>query len=373
MINIGFDAKRLFFNQRGLGNYSRDTVRILSHLKPDNQYHLFTPSTKNALPFSLAENCHIVSPDGVFSRHFPSLWRTYLSCSDIKRLKLDIYHGLSHEIPVGIEKTGVKSVVTMHDVIFLKFPHLYPYIDRKLYERKYLRSCRVADVVVAISEQTKRDLIEFASIREENISVVYQGCQPAFCLPVSTDKKERVVRTYQLPEKFLLNVGAIEKRKNQGLIIKALSLGKTDIPLVIVGKPTPYLQELKILVEKERLGSKVLFLTNVPATDLPAIYQLSSLFVYPSFFEGFGIPILEALNSGVPVIASTGSCMEETGGPESIYIDPQDVDALSHAITVSLNNEEKRKKMIEAGRLHALRFSDESIAENLFAIYEALT
>lgn len=371
-MNIGFDAKRLFFNQRGLGNYSRDTVRILSSLKPENQYHLFTPSTKNAITFALQDNCQIVTPEGLLQRQFPSLWRTYWSRRDIERLQLDIYHGLSHELPVGIEKTNTRSVVTMHDVIFLRFPHLYPYLDRKLYERKYLRSCRVADVVVAISEQTKRDLIEYASIDERTIRVVYQGCHPLFTHVSTHEEKVRIAAAYNLPEHFLLNVGAIEKRKNQELIIRAMAEGKIDLPLVIVGRPTPYISELKAYVDKARLDSKVIFLTSVPVSDLPTIYQLSSLFIYPSFVEGFGIPILEALNSGVPVIASTGSCMEETGGQKTCYINPQDAEELGHAINALLSDEEKRNMMVEAGKKHACLFSDEAVAENLFSIYQSL-
>ena len=372
MMNIGFDAKRLFFNQRGLGNYSRDTVRILSHQRPDNHYYLFTPSTKNAIPFTLQENCPIVQPKGLFERQLPSVWRSYWSSRDIKRLNLDIYHGLSHELPVGIEKTGAKSVVTMHDIIFLKYPHLYPFIDRKLYERKYLRSCRVADVVVAISEQTKRDLIEYASIDDRQIRVVYQGCQPIFNLTATASEKSRISNKYNLPESFLLNVGAIEKRKNQALIVKAMAENNIDFPLVIVGRPTAYLDELKAYVKKMGVESRVIFLTNVPAADLPLLYQLSRLFIYPSLFEGFGIPILEALNSGVPVIASTGSCMEETGGEGSYYIDPKDSDELGMAILSLLNDGDKRKKMVEAGKIHARLFSDEAIADTLFSIYASL-
>lgn len=372
MMHIGFDAKRIFHNHRGLGNYSRDIVRILSNRLPDHQYYLFTPNLKDAFPFPLKENCSIVQPNGFLERNLSSVWRTYWSCADIKRLNLDVYHGLSHELPVGIEKTRTKSVVTMHDVIYLKYPRLYPFIDRKLYKGKYLRSCRVADMVIAISEQTKRDLIEYAGVEEQRIKVVYQGCHPHFGQTVSIQEKARVARTYRLPETFMLHVGALEKRKNQALILEAMYRYRIDLPLVLVGKPTPYLNELKAFVEKKGLKGRVLFLTSVPDSDLPAIYQSSSLFLFPSLFEGFGIPILEALQSGVPVIASTGSCMEETGGDASCYINPNDADELGHVIITLLNDEERRSRMTEAGRRHARQFSDEAIAENLFTIYTTL-
>lgn len=189
---------------------------------------------------------------------------------------------------------------------------------------------------------------------------------------VSNAEKNRVAETYHLPSNYLLNVGAFEKRKNQLLLIKAIAENKIDIPVVFVGRPTAYLNELMAYVEKVGLTSRVLFLTTVPPTDLPAIYQLSSLFIYPSLFEGFGIPILEALNSGVPVIASTGSCMEETGGPESCYINPQDAEELGTAINRLLSDEGTRNRMVVAGKQHARQFSDEAIANNLFSIYESL-
>jgi glycosyltransferase involved in cell wall biosynthesis len=372
MNRIGFDAKRFFYNTRGLGNYSRDTVRILSSLQPDNEYFLFTPKIKNALPVSVASNCQIIQPKDLFYKNFSSLWRTYEECREINRLKLDIFHGLSHELPMGIEKAATRSVVTMHDLIFLKFPQLYHPIDRELYKRKYLRSCKTADKIIAISEQTKRDLIEFTDLSEKKIEVVYQGCSPIFRQVASEEKLQHVKRKYHLPQNYLLNVGTVEKRKNQELIIQAMAYGKLDIPLVILGKQTEYINQLKILISKHKLESSVIFLTDVQTEDLPAIYQLSSIFVYPSLFEGFGIPILEALSSRVPVITSKGSCFEETGGKGSCYINHKDAEELTAAINDILGNPEKRQKMVEAGLIHANQFTDEHISHSLIAVYESL-
>lgn len=192
-MKIGFDAKRAFYNTRGLGNYSRDTIRILSDKKPDNEYFLFTPKTANKIEFPFSSNnCRIIEPSAFLYKKFSSLWRTRFECTDIKRLKLDIFHGLSHELPIGIEKTKAHSVVTMHDIIFLTFPHLYTWIDRQLYIKKYLSSCWAADKIIAISEQTKADLIEFTNISEEKITVVYQGCNPVFLQKIG---KEKIIQT----------------------------------------------------------------------------------------------------------------------------------------------------------------------------------
>jgi len=372
MIKIGFDAKRAFYNNRGLGNYSRELIRILSNYESENEYYLFTPKTSDAIQTAYPSNCKIIQPKSEFFNRFPSLWRSFGQCREIKSLNLDIFHGLSHELPYGIEKTETRSVVTMHDLIFYKFPELYPWIDRQLYKRKYFRSCRVADKIIAISEQTKRDLIDLAGIDEHKIEVVYQGCNPVFQKKITQDEWHLIREKYHLPGQYLLNVGAIEKRKNQELIIKALANGKIDIPLIIIGRPTEYLKVLKELISSLQIESKVIFLTNVPTEDLPAIYQMAEIFIYPSLFEGFGIPIIEALNSKIPVITSKDSCFKETGGPDTCYINHTQVEELISAINTILSNSDKRQTMIESGLIYTEKFSDNTISDSLMNVYHKL-
>jgi len=372
MINIGFDAKRMFYNRRGLGNYSRETVRILSEQQPDNKYYLFSPGKKGALPITIPASCQLIQPAPFWRATMSSVWRSFTSINDIKKLNLDVYHGLSHELPVGIEHTSTRSVVTMHDLIFIKQPQLYPAFDRYMYREKYLGSCQRADAVIAISQETKRDLLELTTVDAAKIHVVYQGCHPVFSKPVSPEAKQAISEKYNLPVSFILTVGALEVRKNHALIIKALSRGKLDIPLVIAGKQTPYMSTLKALVEKEQLSNRVLFLPDLPAEDLPALYHLATLFIYPSFYEGFGIPILEALSTGVPVITTRGGCFEEAGGPGTRYVDASDEEELIYVIKELLDDPTKRATMIETGFLHAKQFSDVSIAKNLMGIYRSL-
>ncbi|MDD4921120.1 MAG: glycosyltransferase family 1 protein [Bacteroidales bacterium] len=372
MMRIGFDAKRAFYNSRGLGNYSRDTIRILSHNQPDHEYFLYTPKTRKAIEFPLSSNCTVIQPETFIDKQNPTLWRTFRACNKINSLHLDIFHGLSNELPIGIEKTSARSVVTIHDVIFLKFPHLYSWIDQQLYKRKYIRSCRISDKVIAISEHTKKELIELTDIDEQKIDVVYQGCNPIFLKETSKDKLLSVKQKYHLPNQYLLNVGTIEKRKNQELIIHALIGGKFDIPLVIIGKPTEYIKELKSLINKYHLESRIIFLSNVPTEDLPAIYQMAEIFIFPSITEGFGIPILEALHSKVPVITSKGSCFEEAGGPDSYYINHDHVEELIAAIDEVFSNTEMQKKRVDAGLAYAERFSDSTISKSLMNVYKQL-
>ena len=367
-LKIGFDAKRAFYNKRGLGNYSREAIRILSELKPDNDYFLFTPKTENAIKFPLKSNCKIIKPSGLYAK-FPSLWRTVGQCKEIRQEKPDIYHGLSHELPCGIEKCNIRTIVTMHDVIFLKHPELFPLLDRYSFRKKYKRSCQVADKIIAISKQTKCDLIEYMGIDEKKIDVVYQGCNPIFKQPVPEETRKNILSKYSLPSNYMLIVCAIEKRKNQEIILKAMHVGEINIPLVIIGRPSAYKNELLQLISKYGLQEKVIFLHDIETAELPAIYQSAKLFVYPSLFEGFGIPILEALTSGVPVITSKGSCFEETGGKAARYVANDDAEELADAIREITGNKALAQQMIMEGNLHAELFSDENIANSLMRIY----
>lgn len=365
-MRIGYDAKRAFNNHRGLGNYSRDTIRIVSSHFPDLQFDLFTPKTDSSIRFDCPKNATVIQPKRDF---MTSLWRTFGITKEAERRHLNLYHGLSHELPVGIEKTHIPTVVTMHDLIFIRHPELYPYIDRKLYKTKYLRSCRVADCIIAVSQQTKNDLIELWGIEEKKISVVYQGCHPSFSKQISESQKEMVRKKYNLPETYLLNVGAIEPRKNQLLILKALKAKAIETPLVIAGRKTDYLTELQQFIENNKLQNQVFILPNVDFNDLPALYQSASVFIYPSQFEGFGIPIVEALQSGIPVIAAKGSCLEESGGPNSRYVSSNDETELAEQILTLLRDNELRDNMIKSGKAYAQQFSDKAIAKNLLNIY----
>ena len=368
-MKIGFDAKRAFFNARGLGNYSRDAIRILEKEMPENEYYLFTPKKGGSAGWNPPSSCPVVSPGRFPYAVFPSLRRSYGCRGEIESLRLDLYHGLSNELPYGL-KGVVPTVITMHDVIFLKFPELFPLFDRYAFRKKYTHSCLAADRVIAVSEQTKQDLIEYIGVDESKIDVVYQGCNPLFHGEVTEAKKEEVRLRYSLPSVFMLIVCAIERRKNHEVILEAMSRGKSDLPLVIVGRASVYKEKLQSLIRQYGLEKRVVFLHDVPTTDLPAIYRLSSLFVYPSLFEGFGIPILEAMTSGIPVVTSKGSCFSETGGDAARYVDHDNADELADAIDAILADRTIAENMISLGFEQSLKFSDQNIARSLMATYE---
>ncbi len=374
-MRIGFDGKRAVQNNTGLGNYSRYLIEILSEYYSDVEYVVFAPKKRENPRLKTLSNRSNVSfsyPSNAWKR-FSSLWRVFLMKKSLQSQKIDIFHGLSNEIPFGIDKMGVKSVVTIHDLIFLRYPQYYQTIDRFIYKIKFKYACEHADRVVAISECTKRDIVSFFNIPENKIEVIYQGCHEAFRKQVGEEKKREIVQKYQLPPNFLLCVGSIEPRKNLLLIAKSLSHLPVNIHLVAIGKRTEYQSEVENYVQENGLTDRVHIFNNVPFEDLPAFYSLAKIFVYPSFFEGFGIPIIEALSQGVPVIAAKGSCLEEAGGEGSIYIDPNDEMSLAKNIQLIWSDDEKSKTMSAEGKKYVEKFADKKIAEQFMQLYNSLT
>lgn len=368
-MRIGFDAKRAFHNGTGLGNYSRDLLRILSKFYADNTYFLYNPKKAKLLRYHLSANNIEVLPKSKFWKKFSSIWRQKAIVKQLVEDKIDVYHGLSGELPKGIEKTNIRTVVTIHDLIFVRYPELYSFFDRKIHFAKFKHAAQIADVVIAISEQTKRDIVEFLKINPNKIKVIYQGCAMAFKKEYTHSLKEKIKAKYKLPKEFILNVGTIEKRKNLLSIVQAIK--NIDTKLVVIGNDkSNYAKEVKRYIINNKLNDKVLFLKNVPIEELAIIYQLATLFVYPSIFEGFGIPIIEALYSKIPVITSKDGCFSEAGGDNSVYINPLHVSELEEAIKQLLSNPQQQKEMVEKGWEFAQKFNDEVIVEIIYKLYK---
>ncbi|WP_299457729.1 glycosyltransferase family 1 protein [uncultured Microscilla sp.] len=369
-MKIGFDAKRAFFNHSGLGNYSRNMLQLLAQHYPEHQYHLYTPSNQDTISFELQGAPIIKTPQGWTNRKLKSLWRSLWMAKDLQRDGIDLFHGLSNQLPKNIGKFKGKSVVTIHDLIFLRYPTLYKKADRMIDTRKFRHAAQAANRVIAVSKQTKADLIDFMHIPAEKISVVYQNCHSSFSKLVSKEEKTQLSTTYHLPQNYMLSVGTIEARKNIGIVIEALQKGAIDMPLVVVGSPTPYLDSLKASIAQNPPKAPVIFLHNVPLKHLPGLYQMAQLFVYPSIFEGFGIPILEALHSNTPVVTSQGSCFPESGGNAAQYIDPHNVESVIDVLNKVLNDNALQKQMIALGQQHLQQFMGDKLAQDLMQVYQ---
>ncbi len=366
-MKIGYDAKRLFHNASGLGNYSRDLVRILASHFPNNAYFLYNPKKGKLNRWKSLTNTFEKQPNGIWRRLHP-LWRQGPISHQLKNDGLDLYHGLSGELPRGLK---IPSVVTVHDLIFYRYSKLYKPIDVIIHKRKVNHAVQAATKVVAISEQTKSDLIEFTGISGDKIEVIYQGCHPVFKTKLSNEKLESISKKYQLPKKFVLFVGTLEARKNPLIIAQALK--DTPHSMVFVGKVKAHGETLKSFVNTNRMQDRVVFIDSIGVEDLAGIYQCATVFCYPSLFEGFGIPIIEALYSGTPVITTEGGCFSEAGGKSSIYIDPTNIEALRNAVDHLVNEpQSKRKKRVQDGKEFVEKFNDNVLAKQWNKMYKSV-
>ncbi|MEF9924880.1 MAG: glycosyltransferase family 1 protein [Muribaculaceae bacterium] len=371
-MRIAFDGKRAVFNNTGLGNYSRLIIDALSDVYPDNEYFIYTPKVKfndRLTSILIKENVYLVTPAVAFDKVFNAMWRICGITRDLRADNVALFHGLSNELPINITKLKIPTIVTIHDLIFLRYPEYYKNFDRAVYNHKFRLACENATRIIAISECTKRDIIYYYDISPDKIDVVYQGCDPIFKKNWSEKELCSVKEKFELPDNFILNVGTIESRKNVLQAIKSITLLPNDIHAVIVGRATPYIEELNKFIKEKGLSDRVHFYHNVPFGELPAFYKLAKVFVYPSRFEGFGIPILEALSCGTPVIGATGSCLEEAGGEGSIYVNPDDYEAMAHAIDMILNDSRKRNTMIKSGLKYASYFNKTAIASGIASVY----
>lgn len=364
-MKIAYDAKRFFHNTSGLGNYSRDLIRMLAKYYPENQYLLLNKNKSDRGKEILQqENVRFIeSSKGNFSRQFKM-------GKDAQKLNADIFHGLSGELPLKWDKTPIKKVVTIHDLIFMRYPQYYSFFDRKIHFWKFKKAAETADKIIAISEQTKRDIIDYLKVPEDKIEVIYQGCHQAFKEQQTAEFIQKTKKKFNLPERFIFNVGTIEERKNLLNIVKAID--KTEIPLVVVGRKTKYFSKIEQYIKKNKLEKQIYFLEGVSMDELAVIYKLTDVFVYPSRFEGFGIPIIEALFSKTVVITSNTSCLPEAGGKDSVYIDPENYLDLKAKIKFLWDSESERKRRADKGFEFVQKFNDEPISHQLINFYQKL-
>ncbi|HIP48875.1 MAG TPA: glycosyltransferase family 1 protein [Lutibacter sp.] len=368
-MKIGYDAKRIFHNTTGLGNYSRDLVQILSRYYPKNQYFLYNPKPAKVDRLKPDGKTLVeIKPTSFLAKKMHFLWRSKWIVKQLVKDKITVFHGLTGELPYGIEKTDIKTIVTIHDLIFVRYPKLYKSLDRKIYLKKFKYAAQTADIVIAISEQTKRDIIDFLGVKSDKIKVIYQGCHPIFKENIFQELQNEILKKHNIPKNFILNVGAINERKNLLSLIKAIE--KTGDSLVVVGNGTDYFQKVKDYVTQHNLNNKVRFLQNLTMQEIAVLYRKANLFVYPSIFEGFGIPIIEALYSKTPVITTQGSCFPEAGGPDTLYLkDSYDIKELQNKIELIKNDSQLKNRMIKNGYNFVQKFNDEHIAKYFNSVY----
>ena len=364
-MKIGYDAKRLFTNFTGLGNYSRSLVGQYHHAFPEDELFLFTPDIKDeqrTKPFIDNSAFQILQPKG-----FQPLWRSLDIVKDISQSGIQVYHGLSHELPIGLSKLDIKKVVTIHDLIFKYYPNDNSWFDRRIYDWKWNHACRVADTVIAISEQTKNDLVHYYNVRPEKIKIIYQSADPVFSRQVSDEMVKSVKLKYALPETYNLYVGSLISRKNLLSVVKAMALMNKSArsPLVIIGNGKKYKQKIIAEAKQGQIDHLLIWLGSPTFEDFPAIYKGAQMMIYPSLYEGFGLPVIEAMHVGIPVITSNQSSLKEAGGDAAILIDPNDPHGIVEAIQKIAEDRDFAGKMVQRGYEHVKKFSPDLLLASI--------
>ena len=380
---IGFDAKRIVRNGTGLGSYGRTLVNDLAVAgAKELNLRLYAPDRgRDELRNQIAERPNVtfcypqhhaaVANSKLYTLNSKLYWRSRGIVGDLQRDGVQLYHGLSGELPVGLRKAGIRSVVTIHDLIFMRHPEYYHWIDTKIYTWKFRQTIREADHIIAISECTKRDIMELGGVSKDKITVIYQSFAPRFSKSEELRNAAANSKLYTLNSKlkYILSVGTIEERKNTLLAVKALHHLPEELSLVLVGRSTKYAETIRQYAAKHGLTNRVKLLHGVSDEELPALYAGAEAFVYPSRYEGFGIPIIEAIAMGLPVVACTGSCLEEAGGPDSLYVAPDDAEGLAAAVRQVLRGAAGREQRIARSREYIQRFEGNDVAQQVIDVY----
>lgn len=372
-MRIGYDAKRIVRNSTGLGSYARTLVNSLSAMDTVDQFLLYAPDPGSDDLRGQIEprpNVSFRYPAHARFRFQRDAWRTRGIVGDLVRDNVTIYHGLSGELPQGIAKAGIPAVVTIHDLIFLRHPEYYKWVDAHIYKQKFYATLREASHVIAISECTKRDILHYSDYPEDKITVIYQGASRRFN---TTDDLPTSCLLHGI-DQYVLQVGTIEERKNAMESVQALEYLPRETHLVLVGRETAYTEQVLRYASMHALSNRLHILSGVSNDELARIYRHALCFVYPSRYEGFGIPIVEAILSGLPVVAATGSCLEEAGGPDSLYVSPDDPKGLAEAIT-QLDGERQAAMLtarISKERQYVRRFENADVAGQVLDLYKSI-
>ena len=369
-MRIGINASKISDVHTGVGRYTSNLCSTILKTGSKNDYYLYTPGRMgNAIPTNI-EGAHLEKPAASTRNNtLRILWEQMVLPIYSRKDRLDLFHYTDHALSLLFRKCPI--IITVHDIAYLCLPNLLN-TSRKIYKKNILHvSIHKADIIIADSYATKRDIIEYFGIREGKIRVIHLGVESRF-RPISNVEGFRLKNN--LPSKMILNVGTLEPRKNVVSLIKAFKKlrekGFKDYKLVIAGEKGWLYEEIFREVDHSDLKQEIFFLGVVGDEDLPLLYNCADIFVYPSLYEGFGLPPLESMACGIPVITSNTSSLPEVIGDAGIMINPTDVNSLCEAMHSVLTNKELWYHMSRKGLERAKLFSWDNTAKKILEIYE---
>jgi glycosyltransferase involved in cell wall biosynthesis len=369
-MRICLDISPAVHHRAGLGRYAQELTTALVATDQQNEYVAFYQHPRDAeVDAPLDRLPRLTSDLDTKPWRFSALLAYFLRIPQDRMFPgIDLFHATDHLLP---RLHGIKTVFTLHDLIYCVHPETHKPLNRWFLTLMMPRFLRMADAVIAISENTRQDAVRFYHLEEDKIHVVYEGVNPSF-RPAPAGAIAEIRRLYSLPDRFILYLGTIEPRKNLITLLEAyrhLLRGDSELRLVIAGKKgwlyTGFFERMR----EWGLEEQVLFPGFIPEADLPALYSAADLFVFPSLYEGFGLPILEAMACGTAVVSSNTSSLPEIVGDAALTVDPQDTGAWVTALTEVLGNEQLREELRTKGLQQARKFSWEKTARETLEVY----
>ena len=367
-MRIAIDCRSVYPGRGGIGRYTEGLVRALAEIDGENEYVLFRCNAASD-PVVDRPNVTVLTFDTAM---IDPTWEQLALPSELDRLRADVYHATCFTLPVARAWRG--AVVTIHDVVFRRHPELVePGLRAYLSEWSEF-AARTADRVTTVSEHARGEIAEVLAVDPDRIRVIPPGVDDRF-RPMPPDEARRSVsRDLRLPDRYVLFVGALEAKKGVPHLIEAFaavaeSPGLTDLRLVLAGGRGPAPLDVEGLVDRWGLTERVVLPGYVADEDLPGLYAAAEAFVYPSLYEGFGLPVLEALASGVPVIAGDRSSLPEVCGAAAVLVDPEDPSALAEALKTVLTDDDRRQALAKAGPTQAGQFTWRRMAEAMLDLY----
>lgn len=359
-MRIGIDARLVTFS--GIGTYSRNLIHSFALLDKKNEYFLFCYQKDAHLMPKQANFSLVFIKDPVFSL-FPPKDLT----RKIRQANLSIFHALHYVIP---GKINCPLVVTIHDLIPLLCPATLPsFLKRYFYKVANVKAVTVAQAVIAVSEATKEDIVKLLKVPPSKVHVIYEAVAPEFKVATKKD----VLAKYGINFPYLLNVGNAKPHKNWFSLIKAFAVFVKDKPeykLVLVGPSNKKFWQPKKLVNQLGLEGAVLFIDYLQSQDLPHLYQGATAFIFPSLYEGFGLPPLEAMACSTPVIASNGSAVKEVLDKAAFLVNPTNIEELAQAMRAVVTDESLKNSLTEKGKQLLTKYSWQKTAQETLSIYK---
>lgn len=370
-MKIGIDGTAVKSRHHGVGNYFFSMVSALLNLDSKNKYLIWLRRGIHLPRFNYNVHLRYVPYYSVL-RIF---WFNFLLPLEISDHKLDVFWGTANALP--FIKTS-KFVVTIHDLSSFLLKETYPLLRRIYYQKIIINAVRKADLIVTDSNFSRSSIVDYFSLSPEKVKTIYLGVLPVFFKKPSQEDISRVKKNYNLPNNYILTLSVLEPKKNIERLIYAYSLLKSkyrDFPALVIAGSKKYgwiNSKIFTLVHELKLEKDIYFPGEINHCDLPIIYHSSMLFVFPSLYEGFGLPVLEAMAAGIPVITSNTSSLSEIANDCAVLVDPYDINNIAQAIETVIFDSEKRQVLSIKGKKNAQRFSWHTAAKNLLAIFSEL-